>query len=149
MVERRAMTVDAAAFLDTNVLLYAMDPRNAAKQALAAGLVERLGSEGRAMVSTQVLIELFNNLHRKLGQSRERAAVLCYSLTDWTVVASDLPLVMKAMARSAQNQLSIWDSMIVEAALAGGAQVLYSEDLQAGQRFGALQVINPFAVGPT
>jgi predicted nucleic acid-binding protein len=142
------MAANPAAFLDTNVLLYAMDPRAPAKQVVAAGLVERLGSEGRAMVSTQVLIELFNNLHRKLGLSRERAAVLCYVLTDWIVVPSDLALVMKSMARSAQNQLSIGDSLIVEAALAGGAQVLYSEDLQHGQQFGTLQVVNPFAVPP-
>jgi predicted nucleic acid-binding protein len=138
------MATIASAFLDTNILLYAMDPRDPIKQAHAASLVERLGNEGSAMLSTQVLIELFSNLHRKLGITRERAALVCYSLTDWAVVPSDLPLVMKAMARSAQSQLSIWDCMIVEAALTGGAQTLYSEDFAHGQRFGALQVINPF-----
>ena len=138
------MAAVAWAFLDTNVLLYAMDPRDPIKQASASALVERLGSEGRAMLSTQVLIELFSNLHRKLGLTRERAALVCYSLTDWAVVPSDLALVMKAMARSAQSQLSIWDCMIIEAALAGGAQTLYSEDFAHGQRFSALQVVNPF-----
>ena len=132
------------AFLDTNVLLYALDPRDPEKQAVASELMQQLSSEGRAMVSTQVLIELFSNLHRKLNVSRERAALLCYSLTDWAVVSSDLPMVMKAMARSAQSQLSIWDSMVVEAALFGGAQTLYSEDFTSGQRFGSLQVVNPF-----
>jgi predicted nucleic acid-binding protein len=121
-----------------------MDPRDPLKQARAEALVQRLGNEGNAMLSTQVLIELFSNLHRKLGITRERAALVCYSLTDWAVVPSDLPLVMKAMARSAQSQLSIWDCMIVEAALAGGAQTLYSEDFAHGQRFGALRVVNPF-----
>lgn len=132
------------AFLDTNVLLYALDPRDPEKQAVASELMQQLSSEGRAMVSTQVLIELFSNLHRKLNVSRERAALLCYSLTDWAVVSSDLPMVMKAMARSAQSQLSIWDSMVVEAALIGGADTLYSEDFTSGQRFGSLQVVNPF-----
>lgn len=142
------MATTADGFVDINVLLYTLDPRDSRKQAIAAELVRTLSSEGRAMVSTQVLIELFSNLHRKLNISRERAAVFCYSLSDWDVVPSDLPLVMKAMARSAQNQLSIWDSMIVEAALAGGARTLYSEDFQAGQRFGALKVVNPFEVVP-
>ena len=139
------MAAVALAFLDTNVLLYAMDPRDPPKQTRAAELVQRLGSEGLAIVSTQVLIELFSNLHRKLGITRERAAQVCFSLTDWPVVPSDLTLVMKAMARSAQSQLSIWDCMIVEAALVGGAQTLYSEDFSDGQSFGALQVVNPFA----
>ena len=142
------MAAYAAGFLDSNVLLCAMDPRDAAKQATATELVRDLSEREGAMVSTQVLIEVFSNLHRKLHVSRERAAVFCYSLTDWAVVSSDLPLVMKAMARSAQSQLSIWDCMIVEAALAGGAQVLYSEDFAHGQSFGRLRVVNPFEPAP-
>ena len=138
------MAAGDVAFLDTNVLLYAMDPRDPRKQAIAADLVQRLSHEGRAMVSTQVLIELFSNLHRKLNITRERAAVLCYSLTDWAVVSSDLPMVMKAIARSAHGQISIWDCMVVEAALVGGAQTLYSEDFTHGQQFGPLRVVNPF-----
>lgn len=138
------MAVHPIGFLDTNVLMYALDPRDPGKQATAADLVRDLSEQGSAMVSTQVLIELFSNLHRKLNISRERAAVFCYSLTDWSVVPSDLPLVLKAMARSAQSQLSIWDCMIIEAALVGGAQILYSEDFVHGQNFGSLRVVNPF-----
>ncbi len=143
------MATTADGFVDTNVLLYSLDPRDPRKQAIAAELVRALSIEGRAMVSTQVLIELFSNLHRKLNISRERAAVFCYALTDWEVVPSDLPLVMKAMARSAHSRMSIWDCLIVEAALFGGAQVLYSEDFSDGQQFGALRVVNPFAVQQT
>ena len=134
----------AAGFLDSNILLYTVDPRDPAKQATATALVRDLSEGEGAMVSTQVLIEVFSNLHRKLHVSRERAALFCYSLAEWAVVASDLPLVMKAMARSAHSRLSIWDCMIVEAALAGGAQVLYSEDFSHGQMFGRLRVVNPF-----
>ena len=54
------------------------------------------------------------------------------------------PVILKAMARSAETQLSIWDCMIVEAALIGGAPTLYSEDFTHGQQFGPLQVVNPF-----
>jgi predicted nucleic acid-binding protein len=142
------VAAEAPGFVDTNVLMYAMDPREPAKQTTAVALVNRLSTEGTAMVSTQVLLELFSNLHRKLNISRDRAAVLCYSLTEWAVVPSDLPLAMKAMARSAQSQLSIWDCMIVEAALAGGAATLYSEDFSHGQRFASLQVVNPFEAQP-
>jgi hypothetical protein len=41
--------------------------------------------------------------------------------------------------------LQTWDALIVQAALEADCQVLYSEDLQAGRRFGALHVVNPFA----
>jgi len=131
-------------FLDTNILLYALDPRDPRKQGLATELIRSTSAAERVVVSTQVLIELFHNLQSKLGLDRERAARACFAFAEWPVVASDLPLAMKAMARAAQSQLSIWDAMIVEAALRGGAATLVSEDLTHGQRFGALVVCNPF-----
>ena len=44
-------------------------------------------------------------------------------------------------------QISFWDALIVQAAHASGAEILYSEDLSDGQRYGAVQVINPFLPG--
>jgi len=142
------MTPAGLCFLDTNILLYALDPRDPRKQGVAAELIRSASADERAVVSTQVLIELFHNLQRKLGLDRERAARTCFAFTEWPVVASDMSLAMKAMARAAQSQLSIWDAMIVEAALRGGAATLYTEDLTHGQRFGVLAVCNPFEVRP-
>lgn len=71
--------------------------------------------------------------------------MLRYSLTHWHVVSSDPPLVMKAMARSAESQLSIWDSTVFEAALVGGAQALYSGDFTEDQQLGPLRMVNPFS----
>ena len=48
------------------------------------------------------------------------------------------------MEKSIQHQLSIWDAMVVEAAIRAEAQTLYSEDFSHGQRFGSLTVVNPF-----
>jgi predicted nucleic acid-binding protein len=49
-----------------------------------------------------------------------------------------------AIEKSIQHQLSIWDAMVVEAAIRSGAEILYTEDFQHGRRFDALTVINPF-----
>ena len=43
------------------------------------------------------------------------------------------------------HQLSFWDSMIVHAARIGGAQILFSEDLQSGSSWGKVRLLNPFA----
>ena len=53
-------------FFDTNVLVYCIDPRDTHKQARAQHVVRQasLGAEG--VISTQVLIELYNVLGRKL-----------------------------------------------------------------------------------
>ena len=62
----------------------------------------------------------------------------------WAVVPSDVALVTTAIEKSIQHQLSIWDAMVIEAALRGGAQTLYTEDLNHGQRFESLTLVNPF-----
>ena len=49
-----------------------------------------------------------------------------------------------AVRRSASSQVSYWDALIIESALDAGAAVLLTEDLQHGQRFEALRVVNPF-----
>ncbi len=132
-------------FVDTNVLLYAFDDEEPARQATARQLIKRLGDEKQGLLSTQVLLELFNALVRKFRVSARTASLMVAAFCEWPVVDADAALVMRAMARSAQDQLSIWEAMMVEAALRGGAAVLYSEDMQAGRRYGSLLLENPFA----
>ena len=131
-------------FFDTNVLVYCTDTTAPKKQAIARALVSTASASGDAMVSTQVLIELFNVLTRKQQMPAANAQTLIAAYTGWSVVPSDLTLVTAAIEKSTQHQLSIWDAMVIEAALRGGAQTLYTEDLTHGQRFDAITVVNPF-----
>lgn len=64
--------------------------------------------------------------------------------TAWPVVDSDTALAAAAVEKPIRHQLSIWDAMVVQAALQAQAHTLYSEDLSHGQRLGGLAVINPF-----
>ena len=139
------MTVSDRCFLDTNVLLYAFDDNQPTKQAIARKLIERLGREHKAVLSTQVLIELFQNLTRKFKVAAPTASLMTAAFCEWPVIDSDNALVLKAMARASENGLAIWDAMVVEAALRAGVGTLYSEDMQHGQRFGSLILLNPFA----
>jgi len=59
-------------------------------------------------------------------------------------VQSSPALISEALRLTARHRLSWYDSLIVAAAIEGGCGVLYSEDLQHGQRFGELKVENPF-----
>lgn len=131
-------------FFDTNVLVYCTDTTEPEKQAIARALVSKASASGDAMVSTQVLIELFNVLTCKQQMPPAHVKALVTAYTGWSVVPSDVPLVTAAIEKSLQQQLSIWDAMVIEAALRGGAQTLYTEDLTHGQRFDALTVVNPF-----
>ncbi len=131
-------------FFDTNVLVYCTDTTAPDKQRRARRLVAQSTTAGDAVLSTQVLIEVFNTLTRKQKMPVAAAQALTFAYTAWPVIASNLALVCAAMDRSRQDQLSIWDAMVVEAALLAGAETLYTEDLNPGQRFGALRVVNPF-----
>ena len=131
-------------FFDTNVLVYCTDTTAPEKQTIARALVSTASASGDAMVSTQVLIELFNVLALKQQMPPAHAKALITAYTGWSVVPSDVRLVRAAIEMSMQHQLSIWDAMVIEAALRGGANTLYTEDLIHGQRFDALTVVNPF-----
>ena len=133
-----------AAFFDTNVLVYCTDVTMPDKQQRARILVAQLAAAGEAVVSTQVLIELFHTLTRKQKMPPPTAQALTAGYAAWPVVDSDATLVNAAIQNSIHHQLSIWDAMVVEAALRAKAQTLYSEDLTHGQRFGSLTVVNPF-----
>jgi predicted nucleic acid-binding protein len=132
-------------FFDTNVLVYCTDALAPAKRERAKSLVAQASATGEAVISTQVLIELFHALTRKQGIPATTARALVEAFLVWPVVDSDVALVAASIDRSTTRQTSIWDAMVIEAALRAGAHTLYTEDLSDGHRIGPLTVVNPFA----
>ena len=132
-------------FFDTNVLVYCTDKQSPAKQAIARELVERHSATGQAVISTQVLIELYNVLVNKQKVPASLAAELIDSYALWPVVESDLALVQNAIARTIKQRISIRDAMVVKAADRCGADTLLSEDIGHGTLYGSTTVVNPFA----
>jgi len=141
------MSVDGRAFVDTNVLVYAHDTSAGAKRTTAAALVERLWESGHGRVSIQVLQELFVNLTRKLPRplDTDAAANVVEDIARWTLHAPDAEDVLAAIRLHERYRISFWDAMIVRSAAALGCETLLSEDLNAGQRYGGVLVVDPFA----
>ena len=133
-------------FLDTNVLLYADDASAGKKQEAAIALLEQGMRVRKAVISTQVLSEYFVNATRKLGITPDvaRTMVELYQTMTTVVLRSEDVLAAIDLHRL-HHSLSYWDSLIVHAAQQAGCKVLYSEDLQAGRKFGSLTIVNPFA----
>ena len=132
------------AFLDSNVLVYALSSDHAPKRARALALIADLGAAGGLVMSTQVLMETYNVLTRKKGAAPADALSALRLLARHEVVAPGADTAMDAMALAAAHKLSIWDGLIVQAAIEAGCDTLFSEDLQHGRRFGELEVVNPF-----
>jgi predicted nucleic acid-binding protein len=53
--------------------------------------------------------------------------------------------VQIAVGLSERFTISYWDAAILAAAEALGSRIVYSEDLNDGQQYGEVRVINPFS----
>jgi predicted nucleic acid-binding protein len=133
-------------FFDTNILVYLFDADAAEKQTKARERFQAEASAGRAVLSTQVLQEFYVAVTRKLAVPLEPEAAeeVVRNLAVLPVVRIDPERILAAIAKSRNLQLSFWDALIVEAALAGGAECLLTENLRHGQTIDALRIENPF-----
>ena len=139
--------MSARVFLDTNIFVYAFDPSSPAKQRHAAQLIREAVSTRKGIVSYQVVQEFFNVALRRFARPMtvpEAEQYLSTVFRPLLAVHSSPVLLSEALRLTERHRLSWYDSLIVAAALEGGCGVLYSEDLQHGQRFAQLKVENPF-----
>lgn len=136
--------MNAAKFLDTNILLYAYDREAPAKREAALRLVERgWASPGEMAISVQVLQELHVNLERR-GVARADAAQIIRDFSSWPVVDNSLALLHAALDEQDRWQISLWDALILAAARASRATELITEGFNHGQNYGGVRVTNPF-----
>ena len=133
-------------FFDTNVLVYLFDADSPIKRKTARAVFQKHVEEGDILLSTQVLQEFYVAVTRKLARKLDAATAeeAVSAFAELPLVQIDSKLVLAAIHRSRQSQLSFWDALIVQAAIEGSATMLYSEDLQHGQSLDGLRVINPF-----
>jgi predicted nucleic acid-binding protein len=138
--------MSAKVFLDTNVLAYAIDADEPVKRHQARSLIAE--ASGRMVISTQVVQEFFVTVTRKMGVDALAAKDLVRAMTTASEVVSVSPeIIDRAIDLSILFPVSFWDGLILSAAEDGAYTVLYTEDLNAGQSYGAVEVKNPFA-GP-
>ena len=131
-------------FLDTNVLFYAAMGRASApeKHRRARMII----AETHFAISGQVLQEFYVNATRKSDRplASDQAIEWMKRLTDRPCAAVDHELVVRGAEIASRYQISYWDGAIVAAAERVGAPILYTEDLNDGQTYGAIRAVNPF-----
>ena len=116
-----------------------------AKHERARTLIEELWRDRSGVVSTQVLQELSVNLRRKAGQPLDVKATrdIVADYLTWQVVVNGGESILEALDLESRYRISFWDALVIQAAQASGAEVLYSEDLSDGQMYGSVRVVNP------
>ncbi len=134
--------------VDTNILMYAHDAAGGVKHECAKALVEELWHSRSGVVSTQILQELAVNLRRKSGKPLSAKATrdIVTDYLSWQVVVNGGDAILEALELEERYQISFWDALVIQAARASGAQVLYSEDLSDGQMYGSVRVVYPLRI---
>lgn len=141
----RATRFMAVRFVDTNVLLYAVSREPQEQQKVAAA--RTILRDRDLALSTQVLQEFYvqaTRANRPNPLTHGQAAALVESFTRFRVQETTLGLVRAAMEARQRFQLSSWDAAVLEAARLTGCDELLSEDLNDGQDFDGVRVVNPF-----
>ncbi|MCB1640639.1 MAG: PIN domain-containing protein [Xanthomonadales bacterium] len=138
------------AFVDSNLWIYRLDPREPVKAERIGRWLRDLESHSQIVISTQVMIEVHSVLTRKFVPALPADAVgeVLAAMAAFEVVNTDATLVQDAHVLTSRLQLSWFDALIVEAAVRSGCERLYSEDLQHGRTIDGLTILNPFRDHP-
>ena|SRR5579864_374449 len=134
-------------FLDTNIFVYSFDQNAAAKARRAMRLIREGVMTRKGVVSYQVVQEFFNVVLRRFQRPMSMAEAEQYLATIFgpmLSVHSSPALFAAAIQVNHKHRISWYDSLIIASAMEGECSVLFTEDLNHGQKFGSLQIQNPF-----
>jgi len=138
---------DDPLLVDTNILVYAYDRSEPAKQSRARTILSRLQRLGAGVLSTQVLVEFFSAITRKLTErmtAQEGYAHLREYARSWKVVSVTPEIVLESGRGVAEYQLPIYDAQLWATAKQNDISVVLSEDFSHGARIEGVKFLNPF-----
>ena len=136
-------------FLDTNVLVYAIDLRDTRKQSIAAAIVERaIVRDSEFVISVQTLSEFANVALAKLKKPIDEVRAFVEVYRDIETVVPDGLVVDRALVIKRQHQIQFFDAMMLATAERAGADTFLSEDLADGETYCGIKVSNPFKQTP-
>lgn len=132
-------------FLDTNILVYAIDLRDARKQSIAAEIVERaIAHDSECVISVQTLSEFANVALAKLKKPIDEVRAFVEAYRDIETVVPDGLVVDRALVIKRLCNIQFYDAMMLAAAERAGADMFLSEDLADGETYCGIKVSNPF-----
>ncbi len=133
-------------FVDSNILVYAFDISAGWKRERAVELLGALWESESGHLSIQVLQEFYVNITRiSPARYRPEAAIeLVSEYTSWQIHSPVPGDLLRAAAIQTRYQISFWDAMIINSAAALNCETLWTEDLNHGQTYDGVRVVNPF-----
>ncbi len=132
-------------FVDTNILVYAHDVSAGVKNTLAKQLIQELWVNKSGCLSIQVMQEFYVTVTQKVPNPMDNATAIevIRNLRYWNVHEPSIEDVINAIDIQIRYQVSFWDAMILQSALQLECDLLWSEDLNPGQVYQGIKLINP------
>ena len=131
-------------FVDANVLVYAHDSGAGLKHEKSVALLTRLFEDGTGTLSVQVLAEFYAAATRKLGMKSEEAEEVIADLGAWIIHRPGHDGLLRACRLQRRHKIAWWDALVINSAIEMESRILWSEELNDGQRYGSVTVRNPF-----
>ncbi len=133
------------AFIDTNILLYAVstEPSEAGKSTIAQNLLTTANWAWSAQVAAE-FISASTSGRRPTPLTLAQAARWIDTWMAFPLMPIDRAVVKEAIRLAGRYQISYFDAQIIAAAKATPCRILYSEDLNHGQHYDGVRVVNPF-----
>jgi predicted nucleic acid-binding protein len=138
----------ANVFVDTNVLIYAVDQADLQKQQAAQAWRQWLWETNRGRISFQVLQEFYVNAIKKQLSVQTEIRKEIEDLMTWQPIPLDASVIARAWKIEDRYRISFWDSLIIAAARVADCRYLLTEDLQRGQELDGVMIVDPFVSAP-
>jgi predicted nucleic acid-binding protein len=130
-------------FIDTNILVYSIDQKNEDKKQKSRRTLKKIIESHQPVISTQVIKEFYVVSTNKLKADPIIVKNIIHNFHNMEIVNNDLELIEQAIDISVISQLSFWDALIIAAAEKAHCEFVFSEDLNSGQTYRGVMVINP------
>ena len=131
-------------FIDTNIIVYANDKRSVKKQQKAIEIIKSLMKNRSGIISTQVLQEYAYVAISKLKQSQDVVLRQLKLLEALEVINQSPEQIRRAVEIMNLYKIGFWDACIISNAEHANCNEIYSENLNTGQFYSGIQIVNPF-----
>jgi predicted nucleic acid-binding protein len=132
-------------FIDTNLLVYALDKHSPEKQTKCRNLLKSIATDFDAVISTQVMQEFYVAATKKLGADPLIVKDILHSFERFEIVLITQEIIKEAIDCCIINRLSFWDALIVTSAENAKCHQLWTEDLNDGQVIRGVRIKNPLS----
>lgn len=131
-------------FVDTNLLVYAVDPQEPHKRERVKDFLTQIASRHTPVLSPQSLNELYRVATKRGLMPRNEARRYVLAWSSFCTAPYDFEVTRQAWVIEERYRFGWWDCMLLASALAAPCDVFLSEDLQHEQAVGPLTILNPF-----